>query len=344
MTETDAIFDIEAAPPDRAERKKLRSLYNKVGGAMVLQYVLIFVIYLAFSIALLPFMTDEKNAETGVDIVGWADALAMYIAPALSSIVMFFAFNAVNNVKSGAMFSTKGISSEMLGRCVLMAFAFHSVGMLLEYGVDIILYNTGYEVTAFDYEMKNDAATLTVELISSIIAAPIAEEMFFRGVLLKQTSRVSARFGIVFSAVMFGLMHGNPYQCVMATVLGLYLGYITIKTDSLIPSIVCHIAINALMSSGELLGIFDEELGDSSFMAVYEVDFLLGVLGIWLYKKSGEKVSLPPYTEYHKKRTLPIVITSVWVIIITLIYIYDIVNSVSPIPADAAEQFITSAV
>ncbi len=321
------IFDRDIAP-DRAERKKLRRLYNKVGGAMVLQYVLLYVIYFLLTVLLTPFITEETNPETGLEIVGWAEELAMYFAPVIGSVIMFFAFNAVNRVDSRAMFNTRNITVGMLGRCILTAFAFHAVGIALEYGVDFILYSTGYEVTSFDYETKNDAATVLTDVISSVIAAPIAEEMFFRGVVLKQTSRVSARFGIVFSALMFGLMHGNPYQFVMATVIGLYFGYITVKTDSLIPSIVCHIAINGMMSVSDVIGLLGEEIGNISFFAVYAVEILLGFLGIWLYKKSGEKATLPPYTEYHKKRTLPILLTSFWVLAVTGLYIYDIVGSV----------------
>lgn len=327
MTENDVILDRDIAP-DRSERKKLRRLYNKVGGAMVLQYVLLYVIYFLLTVLLTPFITEETNPETGLEIVGWAEELAMYFAPVIGSVIMFFAFNAVNRVDSRAMFSTRNITVGMLGRCILTAFAFHAVGIALEYGVDFILYSTGYEVTSFDYETKNDAATVLTDVISSVIAAPIAEEMFFRGVVLKQTSRVSARFGIIFSAVMFGLMHGNPYQFVMATVIGLYFGYITVKTDSLIPSIVCHIAINGMMSVSDVVGLLGEEIGNISFFAVYAVEILLGILGIWLYKKSGEKAALPPYTEYHKKRTLPILLTSFWVLAVTGLYIYDIVGSV----------------
>lgn len=327
MTENDVILDRDIAP-GRAERKKLRRLYNKVGGAMVLQYVLLYVIYFLLMVLLMPFITEETNPETGLEIVGWAEEFAMYFAPVIGSVIMFFAFNAVNRVDSRALFSTRNITVGMLGRCILMAFAFHAVGIALEYGVDFILYSTGYEVTSFDYETKNDAATVLTDVISSIIAAPIAEEMFFRGVVLKQTSRVSARFGIIFSAVMFGLMHGNPYQFVMATVIGLYFGYITVKTDSLIPSIVCHIAINVMMSVSDVIGLLGEEIGNVTFFAVYAVEILLGILGIWLYKKSGEKAKLPPYTEYHKKRTLPIILTSFWVLAVTGLYIYDIVGSV----------------
>lgn len=330
MTENDVILD-RAIAPDRAERKKLRKLYNKVGGAMTLQYVLLYVIYLLLTVLLTPFITEETNPETGSEVIGWAEEFAMYFAPVFASLIMFFAFNAVNKVDSGAMFSTRNVTVGLLGRCVLMAFAFHAVGILLEYGVDFVLYGIGYEVTSFDYEIKNDAATALVDIISSVIAAPIAEEMFFRGVVLKQTSRVSARFGIIFSALMFGLMHGNPYQFVMATVIGLYFGYITVKTDSLIPSIVCHTAINGMMCIGDIIGFFSEELADMSFYAVFAAEILLGLLGIWLYKQSGEKAKLPPYTEYHKKRTLPIILTSAWVIIATILYIYDIIGSVEPI-------------
>ena len=295
---------------------------------MVLQYVLLYVIYFLLTVLLTPFITEETNPETGLEIVGWAEEFAMYFAPVIGSVIMFYAFNAVNRVDSRTMFSTRNITVGMLGRCILMAFVFHAVGIALEYGVDFILYSTGYEVTSFDYETKNDAATVLTDVISSIIAAPIAEEMFFRGVVLKQTSRVSARFGIIFSAVMFGLMHGNPYQFVMATVIGLYFGYITVKTDSLIPSIVCHIAINGMMSVSDVIGLLGEEIGNVTFFAVYAVEILLGILGIWLYKKSGEKAKLPPYTEYHKKRTLPIILTSFWVLAVTGLYIYDIVGSV----------------
>ncbi len=327
MTENDVILDRDIAP-DRAERKKLRRLYNKVGGAMVLQYVLLYVMYFLLTVLLTPFITEETNPETGLEIVGWAEELAMYFAPVIGSVIMFFAFNAVNRVDSRALFSTRNITVGMLGRCILTAFAFHAVGIALEYGVDFILYSTGYEVTSFDYETKNDAATVLTDVISSVIAAPIAEEMFFRGVVLKQTSRVSARFGIIFSAVMFGLMHGNPYQFVMATMIGLFFGYITVKTDSLIPSIVCHIAINGLMSVSDVIGAFSEELADLSYYSIDVIEVILAIIGIWLYKKSGEKVTLPPYTEYHKKRTLPILLTSFWVLAVTGLYIYDIVGSV----------------
>ena len=343
MTDTD-VFTVGEITPSRTEKKRIRRLYNKVGGAMVIQYVLMFVIYFVLAAALSPFMLDETNPETGLAIIGWADAAAMYFAPALASVIMFFTFNAMNNVKSAPMFSTRNISPKLIGCCILGAFAFHAFGIGLEYLTDIVLYDCGLEVISFDYEMKNDAATLAAEIVSSIILAPIAEELFYRGIVLKQTARVSTRFGIIFSGVMFGLMHGNPYQFVMATALGIYFGYITVKTDSLVPSIICHAAVNGMMCLSDIAGYFGEELSEYAFYAVWAAEILFGIWGILLYSKSENKPKLPTYSEYHKKRTLPIMITSVWVIIITILYVYDIIKSVAPITADIAEELVTSAV
>ena len=83
-----------------------------------------------------------------------------------------------------------------------------------------------------------------------------------------------------------------------------------------------------MMSVSDVIGLLGEEFENVSFLAVYAVEILLGILGIWLYKRSGEKAKLPPYTEYHKKRTLPILLTSFWVLAVTGLYIYDIVGSV----------------
>ena len=55
-------------------------------------------------------------------------------------------------------------------------------------------------VTAFE------TAVMT---IYSVILAPIFEEILFRGFVLKNLSRFNVRFGIIMSAILFGLFHGN---------------------------------------------------------------------------------------------------------------------------------------
>ena len=88
------------------------------------------------------------------------------------------------------------------------------------------------------------------------LLAGLGEEMLFRGVfqagiarwtsgdgpsLAAQADTASAWFAVVVVAILFGLAHGvNFAYAVMAGVIGLYLGWLWMLTDSLIVPITAH--------------------------------------------------------------------------------------------------------
>ena len=75
------------------------------------------------------------------------------------------------------------------------------------------------------------------------ILAPVAEEMVFRGAILRSLLKVLNQhhwIAIVISAMLFGAMHGNIAQFIHATLLGLLLGWMYYRTDSIVPDIVLH--------------------------------------------------------------------------------------------------------
>lgn len=78
---------------------------------------------------------------------------------------------------------------------------------------------------------------------------PLAEEVCFRygiaGSLLKQKG-YTPWLAITVSALIFGIIHMNPAQMLGATVLGMYFGWLFVKTNSIWPSLLCHIFNNAL--------------------------------------------------------------------------------------------------
>ena len=76
------------------------------------------------------------------------------------------------------------------------------------------------------------------------ILAPIAEEMVFRGAILRSLLRYfNGRMPwipIVVSALLFGLVHGNVAQSSNAFLMGLLLGWFYHRTGSIVPGIVLH--------------------------------------------------------------------------------------------------------
>jgi membrane protease YdiL (CAAX protease family) len=87
---------------------------------------------------------------------------------------------------------------------------------------------------------------ITVLFLFLVVGAPVIEELFFRGLLLRSLLR---RFGptvaVVVSAVVFGLAHFEPLQLAGLILFGLVLGVMAERTGRLGPGIVAHAAFNA---------------------------------------------------------------------------------------------------
>ncbi|MBQ4531554.1 MAG: CPBP family intramembrane metalloprotease [Lachnospiraceae bacterium] len=81
--------------------------------------------------------------------------------------------------------------------------------------------------------------------VMTVFMAPIGEELIFRGVIMGYGKRVMPfLWANLIQAVLFGIYHMNLVQGAYAFVLGLVLGYLAKKCDSLLASIAVHFVIN----------------------------------------------------------------------------------------------------
>ena len=125
------------------------------------------------------------------------------------------------------------------------------------------------------------------------VAAPILEELLFRGIILEGFLRnYSPQKAIIWSAVIFGLAHLNPWQAFGAIAIGLLIGWLYWKTDSLLPGIFLHAANNFLAFS--LMFTIDSTI-DSFYMlinnwVIYGIIFVIALViltgGIYLLNKN----------------------------------------------------------
>ncbi len=79
-------------------------------------------------------------------------------------------------------------------------------------------------------------------IIFAVFFAPISEELFFRAFL-------TARFGLVPPAILFAIAHigyGSYVEIIVTFVLGMILGMVYKKSNSVLPSTAIHLLYNAL--------------------------------------------------------------------------------------------------
>ena len=82
--------------------------------------------------------------------------------------------------------------------------------------------------------------------VTVVFAAPIAEELVFRGLIFKNFARYHVGFAMVFSSFCFACMHMNVVQGIPTFFMGLVLSYFYWKTKSLKTCIGIHMLNNAI--------------------------------------------------------------------------------------------------
>lgn len=96
------------------------------------------------------------------------------------------------------------------------------------------------------------------------ICAPILEEFICRGIICRGLlTRFSPATAIIVSALIFAIMHMNPWQAVPAFILGCFFGWIYYKTGCLWATIFLHFLNNGF--STIMTYIFPELASSDSF-------------------------------------------------------------------------------
>ncbi len=86
-----------------------------------------------------------------------------------------------------------------------------------------------------------------ITVIAICIIAPFIEEMLFRGIFLRGfLGHYSPAHSIIYSSLLFSLVHLNLYQMPSAFLLGCYIGWLYYVSRSLWPCIFAHALNNTL--------------------------------------------------------------------------------------------------
>jgi sodium transport system permease protein len=105
------------------------------------------------------------------------------------------------------------------------------------------------------------AAPLWQALAVIALAPAICEELAFRGFILSGLRRMGHKWGaILLTSAIFGLAHGILQQSIGAAAIGVVIGYVAVKTGSLLPGVLYHAVHNGLSVS---LGRLTPELVNS---------------------------------------------------------------------------------
>lgn len=228
--------------------KNLLTISSLIGKALIMNYVLniLIIVIGEFVLDALKGAGASLNYET-------LSSLNEYSVTVISEILVFIWLVKKAKIRNINFLHKKEKLGNSIWKYITFLFTAQLLGTIcymliqlisLPFGISWGGSGLGFPTTSFFDSI--------IYALFVCIAAPVGEELLFRGAILKSLSTYGSKFAIIISAVLFGMVHGNFEQIPFAFLAGLIFGYVAVKTDSLYYAIILHIFNNSWAVAHEL--------------------------------------------------------------------------------------------
>ena len=301
--------------PGRSERIRLRKYYS-IGGTLMLVHLAVSMLLGLGLLALIMLFLQLKNPEASYGSLSeYAKRSSLTVA------VNTIAYLAANvgvviiglkwaKIDGSSLIRTRDFSfARSVQYCLAAIFIQHAAAILCS-GISDIFEKYGYDPSR---DMGDTFASTTtgvvISALYSCVIAPITEELFFRGMMLKLLSKANQRFAIAATAVFFGLFHGNLPQFLLAFLLGVFFAHITLKHNSIVPAIIAHSFVNTISTVVNF--IYTNYKGSFIVTGANLIYILIAMAGFIMLMEFLMKNKLPRTTPQQSCRGFSVAKTSV---------------------------------
>ncbi len=184
---------------------------------------------------------------------------------------LFYRGDKKKRVALGQEIAYNGASFMEYVLIAMVAFGACIGGNNILLGIGLAQIDTAYqEVSQTLY-----STGIWMELLGTVIVAPVCEELLFRGLMYKRMKEyMTPGTAMLLSALAFGFFHGNMTQMVYSAILGFLMAYVYEKYHNLFAPVLFHAVAN-------LFSVVVTETGLLDFMYSSRPMMLIsGVLGV----------------------------------------------------------------
>ena len=159
--------------------------------------------------------------------------------------------------------------------------------ILLTLGANLL---SAHVAEAFGASLPTVTPSLPL-FLGAVLIAPIAEELLFRGLILKLLLPYGEACAVTLSAVLFALAHGSLFQMPYTLIAGLCLGFAAVWGKGIFYPLVFHFAYNLLVFFGKEIPKVPLLISLGALAVFSLVLFLLGEHSFRV--RRGKRISLP---------------------------------------------------
>ncbi len=274
----------------REEIRKIKKSSNLIGAAFIVLWLMPDILNSLLSDIL------RIIGPTPEVIALFSDPAFMMVLQTVYSILMFTLPFLVLPIGHGRKISEFAFIRKPK-RKLFVPFVFIGVGIsafanLATNKLGAIFQGFGIQFHAPDISFPEGVFGFALSMLAIAVTPALVEEFATRGMTMGAARQYGEGFGLVVSATLFALMHGNLVQIPFALIMGLVIGFAVIKTGSLITGMVIHFLNNAISVT---MSYFSSEIESVMLSAVISLVYfvvcaLLLFVGIYLAQKKEEGV------------------------------------------------------
>ncbi|MDQ2934899.1 MAG: CPBP family intramembrane metalloprotease [Chloroflexota bacterium] len=210
-------------------------------------FLLLFLALFLSTAAAIPFSADASVLVLGGGQMSRLGSLVLLTSTQVALIAVTGIFVLLPNALHGLSF----LGRSTLPRSVGIGLGF---GLIAWVGATLVSALAAWLLKSAGIPPEPQAAEQALSIVDPLIAvpavvivAPIAEELFFRGVVFNAWLREHGyRRALLGSSLLFALIHGSLLALLPIFVLGIGLALVYERTRSLLASIVMHATVNGI--------------------------------------------------------------------------------------------------
>jgi membrane protease YdiL (CAAX protease family) len=311
-------------PKTFEEHKAIKKTANIIGGAFLVMLaatkVIVFLIKLFLSVLGL----------WGVkEIAIFSDPAFLHYFQSMLSIITFTIPFAVLFKISGYRISSL-IRFKKPDKKDILPYFFLGVGVcyFANYLVNIaaqIFTNLGISYDVAENENPAGICGVMLTVITYAVVPPLVEEFACRGIILGSLKKYGEGFAVLCSAILFGIVHGNFMQIPFAFLVGLVLGFITVKTNTIWIAVAVHAFNNGVsVLLDYIVSNTSEMVGDVVSIIILTACLLFIFIAVWLFKnRDSDALNFnTPKTESTEKQKIKWFFTSPTIIIFAILCLF----------------------
>ncbi len=241
-----SFFRIPEPTPEEKEKREIKMAARAVGISFLVLYVLMWAINVG---ALLIAKIFTPSYSGAVDLL--TDPAVLQVQQIVFSLLVFtlpfiLTFK-LYKYRISDLISFEKPKGKNNFHLFLIGIGFCSFANIASSFAERIFDSAGIDYEVDFGDNPEGIFGFMLSLIATVIVPALVEEFACRGILLGALKKHGQGFAIITSASLFGLMHSNFEQIPFAFLVGLVLGYITVKSGNIWIAVFVH-AFNNFVS------------------------------------------------------------------------------------------------